>query len=55
MTSFRGQASSGKMMSLGVKVTALACHQTEIVNKAEALTYLTPNMLAALKKKDHSG
>jgi hypothetical protein len=26
MTSFRGQASSAKMTSLGGKLTALACH-----------------------------
>jgi hypothetical protein len=42
--SFRGQASSGKMTPLGVKLTALACHQTEIVNKAEDLTYLSTNI-----------
>ncbi len=31
--SFRGQASSAKMMTLGGKLTALACHPTKKVNK----------------------
>ncbi len=38
MTSFRGQASWAKMMSLVGKVSALACHLTKSVNKAEELT-----------------
>jgi hypothetical protein len=41
MTSFRGQASQAKMMSLGGKLTALVCHLTKRVNKAEELTYLS--------------
>jgi hypothetical protein len=39
MTSFGGQASWGKMTSPGGKLTALACHPTKEVNKAEELTY----------------
>jgi len=35
MTSLRGQASSAKMTSLGGKLTAMACHPTKYVNKAE--------------------
>jgi hypothetical protein len=35
MTSLKGQASWAKMMSLGGKLTALACHQIKYVNKAE--------------------
>jgi hypothetical protein len=35
MTSFRGKASWAKMTSPGGKVTALACHPTKKVNKAE--------------------
>jgi hypothetical protein len=35
MTSLRGQASLAKMMSIGGKLTALACHPTKYVNKAE--------------------
>ncbi len=34
-TSFRGQASWERMMSTGGKLTALACHPTKEVNKAE--------------------
>jgi hypothetical protein len=41
MTSFRGQASSAQMMSLGGNLTALACHPTIKVNKAEELTLTT--------------
>jgi hypothetical protein len=44
MTSFRGQASSAKMMSLGGKLIALACHPTKSVNKAEEPTYISINM-----------
>jgi hypothetical protein len=39
-----GQASSAKMMSLGDKLTALACHPTKRVNKAEELIYLSTNI-----------
>jgi hypothetical protein len=35
MTSLRGQANWAKMTSLGGKLTALACHPTKYVNKAE--------------------
>jgi len=35
MTSLRGQASWPKMMSLGGKLTAPACHPTKYENKAE--------------------
>jgi hypothetical protein len=43
MTSFRGQASWVKMTSPEGKLTALACHLTKKVNKAEELTYLSTN------------
>jgi hypothetical protein len=36
---FRGWANRAKMMSLGGKLTALTCHLTKKVNKAEELTY----------------
>jgi hypothetical protein len=32
------------MTSLGGKLTALACHPTKNVNKAEELTYLSTNI-----------
>ncbi len=35
MMSFRGKASMATMMSLGGKLTALACHPTKRVNKLE--------------------
>jgi len=38
MMSFRGQATWAKIVSLGGKLTALACHPTRKVNKAEELT-----------------
>ncbi len=38
MMSFRGQAGWAKMTSAGGKLTALACHPTKKVNKAEELT-----------------
>jgi hypothetical protein len=44
MTSLRGQASSTKKMSLGGKLTALACHPTKRVNIAEEVTYLSTNI-----------
>jgi len=44
MTSLRGQESLAKMTSLGVKLTALACHLIKRVNKAEELTYLFTNI-----------
>ncbi len=44
MMSFRVQASRAKMMSPGSKLTALGCHPTKKVNKAEELTYLSTNI-----------
>ncbi len=44
MLSFRGQASSAKMTSLGGKLTALPCHLTKTVNKAEELDYPSTNI-----------
>jgi hypothetical protein len=38
MMSFWGQTSWAKMASPGGKLTALACHSTRIVYKAEELT-----------------
>jgi len=35
MMSLRGQPNWAKMMSLGGKLTALACHLTKFVNKSE--------------------
>ena len=52
MTSFRGQASWAKMMSPGGKLTALAYHPNRKVNKAEELTYLSPNIYIKLLKYD---
>jgi hypothetical protein len=43
MTSFRGQASSDNMTTLGGNLTALACHPTKRVDKAEEPTYLSIN------------
>jgi hypothetical protein len=43
MMSFRGQAGWAKMMSLVGNLTALMCHPTQRVNKAEELTYLYTN------------
>jgi hypothetical protein len=43
--SLRGQASLAKMMSSGGKITALACHPTKKVNKAEELAYLFTNIV----------
>jgi hypothetical protein len=37
--SFGGQAGRTKMTSPGGKLTALSCHLTKKVNKAEELTY----------------
>ncbi len=42
--SFRDQASSAKMTSLGGKLTALACHPTIRVNQAEELTYISASI-----------
>jgi hypothetical protein len=44
MTSFNGIGSLAKMTSLGGKLTALACHLTKRINKAEELTYLSTNI-----------
>jgi len=41
MMSLRRQYSSAKMTSLGGKLTALVCHPTKYVNKAEEPTYLS--------------
>ncbi len=43
MTSFKRQASRAKMTSAGGKLTALACHTTKRVNKAEDPTYHSTN------------
>ena len=48
MASFRGQASWTKMMPLGGKLRALACHPTEKVYKAEKQTYLSTNKHTSL-------
>jgi len=42
--SFRLEASLAKMTSPWSKLTALACHLTRRVNKAEELTYLSKNI-----------
>jgi hypothetical protein len=42
--SFRGQARRAKIISPGGKLTALACHLTKSVNKAEELIYLSTNI-----------
>jgi hypothetical protein len=52
MTSFRGQASLAKMTSLGGKLTALACHPTKRVNKAEERTYFSTNISYNLCKRN---
>ncbi len=39
-----GQASSAKITSLGGKLTALICHPTKRVNKAEEPTYISVNI-----------
>jgi hypothetical protein len=39
----RRQVSAAKMTSPVGKLTALACHSTKRVNKAEELTYLSTN------------
>jgi hypothetical protein len=44
MTSFRGRARWEKITSPGGKLTALQCHLTKKVNKAEELTYPFPNI-----------
>jgi hypothetical protein len=44
MMSFRGKATQAKMTSLRGKLTALACHPNQKVNKAEELTYLSVNI-----------
>jgi hypothetical protein len=55
MMSFRGQASSAQMTPLGGKLTALACHPTKKVNKAEELTYLSANIAPGLARKYYTG
>jgi hypothetical protein len=49
MTSFRGQPSWDKMSSSEAELTALACHPTKKVNKAEELTYLSINITLYVK------
>ncbi len=44
MMSLRGQASWANMTSPGEKLTALVCHPSKKVSKAEELTYLSPNI-----------
>jgi hypothetical protein len=46
--SFRRQASWEKIMSPGGKLTAVACHPTRKVNRAEELTYLSTNIYIEL-------
>jgi len=41
MTSLRDQAGLAKMMSLGGKLTTLACYPTKYVNIAEKPTYIS--------------
>jgi len=48
--SFWRQASLAKMMSLGCKLTVLACHLTKKANKAPELTYLSTNIGASAFK-----
>jgi hypothetical protein len=45
MTLFRGQARWAKMTSPVAMVTALACHPTKKVNKAEELTQLSTDIV----------
>jgi len=40
----KGAGKLGKMTSPGGKLTALACHPTKKLNKAEELTYLSSNI-----------
>jgi hypothetical protein len=44
MTSFRGQTSCAKMTSPGGKLSSLAHHPTNKVNKAEQPTYLSTDI-----------
>jgi hypothetical protein len=44
MASIWGQACWAKMTSLSGKQTALVCHPTNKVNKAEELPYLSANI-----------
>ncbi len=46
--SFRRQASWEKIMSPGDKLTAVACHPTKKVNRAEELTYLSTSIYIEL-------
>jgi hypothetical protein len=48
MTSFRGQASWANMTLPRGKLTAMVCHLTKRVNKAEELTYLSTNIAVTL-------
>jgi hypothetical protein len=47
MMSFRGQANWTKMMAFGGKLTALACHLTKRLNKAEELSNLSTNITSS--------
>jgi hypothetical protein len=48
MILLRGQASWAKMISLRGKLTVLACHPTEFVNKVEQQTFLSTNIASGL-------
>jgi hypothetical protein len=52
MTSLRGQASWANMTSPGGKLTALVCHLSMRVNKAEELTYLSTSIGTGQIKKN---
>jgi len=54
MMSFKGQASWTKMMSPGGNLSALACHPTKKVNKAEQLTYLSTKIVFSSKLSELS-
>jgi hypothetical protein len=46
MTLFKGQSSWAKIKSPGGKLTALGCHPSKIISKAEELTYLSVIIVA---------
>jgi hypothetical protein len=48
----QGQASKAKMMSLGVKLTAYACHLPKYANKAQLQTYLSTNIESVLNEEN---
>ncbi len=52
MTSFRWQAIWAKIISPGAKLTALACHLTKKVDKAEELAKsLSPNIVSTWRDR----